>query len=237
MSLAHRTNTSHESDRASHHMFGSMMEQLCLDLEDCLVPTGLHLAQATIQEFISTIDSTDTDTDVDTDVDFISNEQHFSQHSSLLFSDSLEALQENHDKYIHFALDMFLTCAEDISDANKILAQQDVQDVSLKKIQQAQDLKNNTILWLRGEVESLFSFDNCVELLEQELLIQSNGQVNVPDIMDKKEHLSQWIINDPESAKEMLKKYKTIFYARDVEDMDEYNDSSTNKPARYRTVQ
>jgi len=234
------TAASSQSSKAMVSFFGSMLEQLCFDLEDCM-PFEKNCtfdAQNHSDTIEDAVDIASITADIDADLDDLPEinlsdpiQKSAKQSKSTLFPSDLETLETNHGKYIHFALGLLLTCAEDLSDADEMLRKSslmlDKPDLDIKQlqkakqlIQKASDLREDTVSWLQGKVQSLFSFDNCVELLEQELLIQSSGQVNIPDIMNRRDHLSEWILQDPETAKKMLSRYKSIFSEDNKNDLD-----------------
>jgi len=147
--------------------------------------------------------------------------------ASLSTDDNLKDLEHSHGKYIHFSLSMLLTCAEDLTDAHKTISNR---DATPKQKEKAQELRTNTLAWLNGEAQSLFSFEECIELLEQELLIQSNMKVNIPNLTDRREHIAKWITEDPARAKDMLRRYKGIFEEKTTQDDWDESHEQNSRP-------
>jgi len=136
--------------------------------------------------------------------------------------------------YIDLAIELMLTCAEDLVMVQKVLSRGD--DLPTRTRNRANKIKDDTIAWLRNtppddEHYFRFSFHDCAEMLEEELKLQSLGQVAIPRIADRADELAQWIINDPEAAKHYLSRYKRIFGQDDghiMTDDDELNDDTSH---------
>lgn len=126
----------------------------------------------------------------------------------------------DNDAYITLAIELLLTCAEDLVRATKVL---DDSQASLHAKQRARELWADTEMWLRDQQPEtpLFSFAACMQLLEEQLTRQSLGQIAIPALVDRREEMARWILDDPYTARATLNRYRTIFAAGDGFDDEE----------------
>ena len=132
----------------------------------------------------------------------------------------LQPIRLQNGSYIVFAIELLLTCAEDLVIAKTILNNPRSTPERLKF---ARVLEKNTCDWLNAKIcgqaeehdeQSLvcpFGYQSCVEMLEEELYTQSLGQIHIPAIASRSDELAKWIQADPELAKDALGRYKTLF--------------------------
>lgn len=122
----------------------------------------------------------------------------------------IESMAEFDDGlYFAFALAMLETAAHDIEKSQKDMERYK-DDPDSPQYQAAKDTFETTHYWLDGG-DSPFSLEDCAVLLEQELRLQSLDQVRVPNVTERYEELGQWIKNDPNSAKQMIRSYHSLF--------------------------
>jgi len=150
-----------------------------------------------------------------------------------------------HDNYIRLALDILYTCAEDLVYAQHVLS---TPGVKPRQTLNAKTLLMQTKVWLeeretlgtlgKEDLQSAFSFRDCMELLESELSAQSLGEISIPRIADRRAELAEWLLNDPAGAKHVLKNYKGIFGAGsddfDIDTSEELDSVSPTKRERAR---
>lgn len=145
--------------------------------------------------------------------------------------------------YIDLAIDLLLTCAEDLVQAQRVL-DADPTTVRRRARQRAEETILHTKAWLLNDWTGLFdkegrpcgfqfTFHDCAELLEEELSLQSLGQIAIPRIADRADEMAAWIIDDPEQAKYVFSNYKKLFSQRDDMSFEEEEDF-TEEPQRQR---
>jgi len=109
--------------------------------------------------------------------------------------------------YIEFAISLLETSAKDLIKVRKIIEQA---DPGSEVYQEAKEIDLYTRAWLNGE-PSLFMFQDCADLLEEEIKNQSLGQVEVPAIGQRSRELAQFILENPDRARKLLGAYRTMF--------------------------
>lgn len=102
--------------------------------------------------------------------------------------------------YIKLALETLKIAAKDIEEG-----------VKHPKNEIKKSNMDNAIQWLKNEIQSVFPFSDCVQLLEYGLKIQSVGNFDVPDMQENSHVLSTWLIDKPSEAYHYLKNYETLF--------------------------
>lgn len=137
------------------------------------------------------------------------------------------------DAYIRLVIDLLLTCAEDLTKAQAVLRDPASSDRSKAHSRVSHE---ETSGWLLGTIETPLSFQDCADLLEEEMRIQSLGQVAVPRVGERSDELARWILNDPAEARYVLRSYRKVFSAHGDGLDDAQDDSSEEsvKPARQR---
>jgi hypothetical protein len=127
-------------------------------------------------------------------------------------------LSLDNGSYVQLALNLLLTCAEDLVAVEKTLAQP---NLHTRTRNNALRLKEVTTRWLREDLaETPFSFYDCTTLLETELRYQSMNQIELPAIAERSTEIADWILSDPHGAKDVLSHYLTIFSRNDESYLD-----------------
>ncbi|CUJ51189.1 Uncharacterised protein [Achromobacter sp. 2789STDY5608633] len=137
------------------------------------------------------------------------------------------------DAYIRLVIDLLLTCAEDLTKAQAVLRDPASNDRSKAH---SRVIHDETSGWLLGTFETPLSFQDCADLLEEEMRIQSLGQVAVPRVGERSDELARWILNDPAEARYVLRSYRTVFspHGEGLDDAHEDSDDESAAPVRQR---
>jgi hypothetical protein len=137
------------------------------------------------------------------------------------------------DAYIRLVIDLLLTCAEDLTKAQAVLRDPASSDRSKAHSRASHE---ETSGWLLGTIETPLSFQDCADLLEEEMRIQSLGQVAVPRVGERSDELARWILNDPAEARYVLRSYRTVFSpnGEGLDDAQDDADEEAVTPARQR---
>lgn len=148
-------------------------------------------------------------------------------------ADGLTSLELDNGSYVQLAINLLLTCAEDLVSVDKVLNDP---AAHTRSINNAKLFKEATTRWLRDDLpNSPFPFSGCVALLEDELRYQSMGQIALPAITERSSELADWILSDPHQAKDVLGRYLTIFSRNDEDYLDLDDDfDEEGGPARER---
>ena len=112
--------------------------------------------------------------------------------------------------YIKLPLDLLQTCAYDLVLAERILSNP---SSSAKAVSRAEQLSRDTLAWLDG-APAPFTFQSCIQLLEEELFRSSNGHIQLQSLTPHIKAIANWIKNDPQVASEILEGYESRFRDR-----------------------
>lgn len=142
---------------------------------------------------------------------------------------SPEDFKDRSGNYVRLCIELLLTCAEDLVDADKKINNPEIQG---RQRRQAEEMLAETRAWLNNEVpmfdESsalkngtgnntdsqvgcLISFDCTIKVLESALRYQSHNNVTIPDIISRQDEFASWILGNPKEARYVLSHYLTIF--------------------------
>ncbi|MDF8359461.1 hypothetical protein [Achromobacter anxifer] len=162
---------------------------------------------------------------------------HVTQHHevAVAFPDATVAPSAGftNDAYIRLVIDLLLTCAEDLTKAQAVLRDPAASDRSKAHSKASHD---ETSGWLLGTIETPLSFQDCADLLEEEMRFQSLGQVAVPRVGERSDELARWILNDPAEARYVLRSYRTVFspHGEGLDDAQDDSDEEAMTPVRQR---
>lgn len=106
----------------------------------------------------------------------------------------------NSNGYILLALQAICIAAKDILDGQK-------ENAKPKHI----FLMRNALEWLNGDEPMVLPFADCVKLLDYEIRFQSMNTIEMPDIANNPQILSNWIKKDPAEAVHYLRNYQNLF--------------------------
>lgn len=109
----------------------------------------------------------------------------------------------NNNGYVFFALEALYLAASDLLILENVGGRENATEDQLYTYSTA-------LLWLDGE-PSVFSFKDCVKLLDYELRFQSADNGTIPDIAGNPQVIRNWIRNDPKEAVSYLRSYQTLF--------------------------
>jgi len=199
------------------HSFHGVMEQLCFELNEFLpaqgeMGSGIPDASAATLN-IESIFGLESDKNSSAETD----KQQDAVSGAIDISDQNQPWH-GHDGYVRMVIGMLLTCSEDLAQTKN------------------EKLRENARAWLLEEVPSPLTFQICVRLLEEELKIQSNGQVDIPAIEDNRRQLACWIIDDPVGAKRLLNDYHSFFSKSNLSDLEEIDERQGKMTSRSRLV-
>lgn len=109
--------------------------------------------------------------------------------------------------YFEFAVSLLETVADDIIEARARLAKY---EPGSKKHTYAQEVLDEALHWLDGG-DAPLTLEDCAQILEEEMQLQSLYQVDTPNIQQRFLELGKWVQEDPINVKKMLRTYTTLF--------------------------